>query len=54
MICYNNILYQIDIGCPMYKELDVKAIDIIKCVTQGEKEIYCVQPCLKKMCVSMG
>ena len=38
----------------MYKELDVKAIDIIKCVTQGEKEIYCVQPCLKKMCVSMG
>ena len=28
----------------MYKELDVKAIDIIGYVTQGEKEIYCVQP----------
>ena len=39
------ILCQIEIGCLVYKELDVKALDIIRCVTQGEKEIYCVELC---------
>ena len=29
----------------VYKGLDIKAIDIIRWVTQGEKEIYCVQLC---------
>ena len=39
------ILCQIDIGCLVYKKLDIKAIDLIRCVTQGEKEIYCVELC---------
>ena len=39
------ILCQIDIGCLVYKELDIKAIDLIRCVTQGGNEIYCVELC---------
>ena len=36
------ILYETDIGCRVYKELDMKSIYIIRCVTQGEMKIYCV------------
>ena len=45
VICIDIILHETYIGCLVYKELDMKSIYIIRCVTQGEKKIYCVQLC---------
>ena len=39
------LIYKTDIGCLVYKELNIKSIYIIWYVIQGKKEIYCVQPC---------